>query len=99
MRTFNLPASTREYLLAPASLSSGSIQTTQVEMALMPYGDDPDESDWQSATWELQPDTTYAAKCMLGVDLPLVPGKMQAYLRVTAGEERPVRIFAVINVV
>jgi hypothetical protein len=97
MQDLRVSALTQEYLSEPVRAADPNVDLTAVPvwMAVKAQGVNPVNADWQTASWHVDADSGLtAARCKLGVDLPLTPGVMVAWIKLDLGDEIPVRDFA-----
>lgn len=88
MAVVRIPTSSMEFLHVPIT-STNTLGGYPVEMAVLPYGTNPQSSDWKTAEWDGND-----AKILIGPGSgtigQLTAGNYIAWVRITTGEEKPV---------
>lgn len=82
----------KEYLRIPVTPPAGvTIAAQVVEVAVLPVGQAPIETDWQTASWS-------GNTALLLIGPGLTPGQNRVWLRVTDSPEIPVLLAGTITV-
>lgn len=94
MAITSIPSSSREYL--HIAVSGDYSMSMPVELAIVPYGVEPDDDDWTTAAW-----VDGAARLLIGPGSTfgeLDEGDYGAWVRVTTSEERPVIYSGIVKI-
>lgn len=94
MAITSIPSSSREYL--HITVSGDYTTSMPVEIALVPYGVEPGDGDWVTASW-----AGGAARLLIGPGSAvgeLDEGAYGAWVRVTTAEERPVIYSGIVKI-
>jgi hypothetical protein len=90
----SIPSSSREYVRITVA---GDYTTSMpVDIALVPYGVEPDDDDWTTAAW-----AGGAARLLIGPGSTfgtLDEGDYGAWVRVTTAEEQPVIYSGIVKI-
>jgi hypothetical protein len=109
MAQLTISSTSTEYILAPVSATVGGVRIdptgNQVWMAFVPSGAVPGNSDWQSATWEVNTTTspvTYSAKCLVGPSggtITLTPAGYDVWTKIVDNPETAIKRCGPIRVI
>lgn len=82
-----------EYHEVGVTWTRGDPTTYPVQMAVVPLGHDPDDTDWHTATWDTDADGLPVTKLLVGPDggaVEPVPGRYRDWVAIDAPPENPV---------
>ncbi|WP_354643873.1 hypothetical protein [Kitasatospora camelliae] len=82
-----------EYHEVPVTWTRGDPTAHTVQMAVIPVGHEPDDTDWHTAAWDTDDDGTTVAKLLVGPDGGAVaptPGTYRDWVSIDAPPEHPV---------
>ncbi|GAA0705257.1 hypothetical protein GCM10010193_70410 [Kitasatospora atroaurantiaca] len=92
-RTAAVDSLSTEYLEVGVTWSRGDPSTSAVQMAVVPLGHDPADTDWHTAQWDTDTAGLTVAKLLVGPDggaLAPTPGRYRAWVSIDAPPEHPV---------
>jgi hypothetical protein len=90
-----------EYYEIGVTWDHGDPTTHDVQIAIIPVGHEPADTDWHTAAWDTTSAGTTVAKLLVGPDggaLAPTPGRYRAWVAVTATPEHPVLATAAFDI-